>query len=375
MAENLFWLSIFLVLYAFLGYPGLVWFLARIRGFRPQSDQAYTPSVSMLLSIYNEERIIEDKINNFLQLDYPKDRLELVIVLDGCSDRTEEIVRSLDRERIRLLVQSERRGKTLALNQGAKEAAGEILVFTDANSMYAPAAVHKLVQPFAHQGVGLVSGRSVYLDDKSNQEQSGGLYRRYEDFIKEQESATVSIIGADGAIYAMRREIFQPLPAERINDLIHPIQVVRKGFRAVHEPGAVCTEAQDRDASGELSRQTRIMAQSWLIVLSQAGNLIRDGCLGHLWALISHKVLRWLTLPLMAVLLVSNLFLLTSGMFFQAALLGQAGFYLAAALGWRRTQGLLRVPAMFTLLHVAAILGLYQLAAGQVYTTWNPRKN
>jgi cellulose synthase/poly-beta-1,6-N-acetylglucosamine synthase-like glycosyltransferase len=374
MAETLFWTSFFLMVYAFAGYPALVGLLAAAKGKKPLSDTGYTPTVSILLSVYNEESVILAKMNNFLQLDYPPDKIELIVVSDGCTDNTEAIVDSFDIPQISLFIQNQRGGKTLALNCGAKEANGEILMFTDANSMFAPDAVQKLVRHFSDPAVGLVSGRSLYLDPQSRVEQSGGAYRRYEDFIKQQESRTVSIVGADGAIYAMRKTLYTPLPPQHINDFIHPMQVTAKGFRAIHEPGAVCTEVIDTDTAGEMNRQTRIMAQSWLIVFSQSPNLLKAGCFGYLWAILSHKVLRWLTLPLMVLLFIASIWLAKSSPVFQLALAAQLLFYFLTALGWNMSRGLLKIPAMFILLHTAAMFGLFKLATGQAYTTWNPRK-
>ncbi|SDB58033.1 Glycosyltransferase, catalytic subunit of cellulose synthase and poly-beta-1,6-N-acetylglucosamine synthase [Desulfonatronum thiosulfatophilum] len=374
MIEIFFWVCFLLLFYAFIGYPALIWIFARTAGQRSRFDERRIPTVSMLLSVYNEEQVIRSKLENFLQLDYDSQALEMIVVSDGCSDGTEAIVASFDSPRIRLIVQEERGGKTLALNRAAAEAKGDILVFTDANSMFAPDALRKLTRHFADPEVGLVSGRSVYLDARNNTEHSGGVYRQYEDFIKEQESGTVSIVGADGAIYALRADLYQPLPAEYINDFIHPLQVVCRGLRAVQESEALCREVQDGDAGKELQRQTRIMAQSWLIVFSQAKNLLHAGRVGHFWAMISHKVLRWITLPLMAALLFFNLLLLDEGLRYQILFTIQFGFYLAVIAGWRRTEGLLRVPAMFTLLHAAAVLGLCRLMTGQVFITWDPRK-
>lgn len=375
MANLLFIISILLLLYSFLGFPALIWIAAGIRGWRSRPDPDCCPGISILLAVYNEQAVINQKIENFLQLAYPKQRLEMIIVSDGSDDKTVKIVRSCTSERIRLFVQSKRIGKTLALNLAAREAKGDILVFTDANSIYHAEAIHRLAQHFNQPEVGLVSGRSVYLDQQNRYEASGGLYRSYEEFIKRQESATVSIVGADGAIYAMRKELYEPLPAEHINDLIHPMQVVVRGYRTVQEPRAVCQEISSADPAQELRRQTRIMAQSWRIVLSQLPAVINAGRWGYLWALISHKILRWMTLPLMAILLASNLFLLAKGQFFVAFFWGQAAFYIAAVLGCIRVSRLLRIPAMFILLHLAAVFGLYRLLTGHEYTTWNPRQS
>ena len=375
MAEILFWISFLLLIYAFCGYPSLIRLMAALTGKKSRSSDDHTPEVSILLSVYNEEKVILAKIENFFQLDYPAELIELIVISDGCTDKTETIVTSFDSSRIRLFIQDQRGGKTLALNRGAIEAMGEILIFTDANSMFAPDAVHKLVRHFSDPAVGLVSGRSVYLDSQTRVEQSGDAYRRYEDYLKEQESKTVSIVGADGAIYAMRKQLYTPLPPEHINDFIHPMQVAAKGFRALYEPVAVCREVLDSDPSGELNRQTRIMAQSWLIVFVQTKNLLKARCYALLWAVFSHKILRWLTLPLMVILLVSNVLILKNSMIFQMFFALQVAFYIAAAFGWNKAQGLLRIPTMFILLHTAAIFGLIRLATGKVYTTWNPRNN
>jgi len=370
-----FWFCLGALVYAFILFPALLWLFSRVAGKKPVRCGNHLPRVSVILSVYNEEAVIGDKIGNFLALDYPEDRIELVVVSDGCSDRTEELVRACESARVRLFVQQERGGKTLALNRGVREAQGEVLVFTDANSMFEPDAVRRLVSHFAAHEIGLVSGSSQYLDSRGRAENTGGAYRRYEDFIKEMESLTVSIVGADGAIYAMRRELYEPLPPEFINDLLHPVQVVRRGLRAVQEPLARCTEVLESGTGDELRRQTRIMAQSWLIVLTQAPRILGAGRYGYFWALMSHKVLRWLTLPIMGVLLASSAALWGEGGGYRIALLLQAAFYAAAVAGWRGGRGLLRIPSMFLMLHLAALTGLVRLAAGQAYATWDPRRN
>ncbi|NLW80483.1 MAG: glycosyltransferase family 2 protein [Desulfovibrionales bacterium] len=370
-----FWSSLGLLIYAFVFFPALLWLLARLSGRQHRRDEEHLPRVSMILSVYNEEAVIGDKIKNFLALDYPEGSMELVVVSDGCSDRTEDLVRESRSARVHLFVQPKRGGKTLALNRGVAEARGEILVFTDANSMFESDAVRRLVSPFISSEVGLVSGRSQYLDSRGRTENTGGAYRRYEDFIKEMESATVSIVGADGAIYAMRRELYEPLPPQFINDLLHPMQVVRKGLRAVQESGARCSEVLDSGTGGELRRQTRIMAQSWLIVLTQAAGILAAGRVGYFWALMSHKMLRWLTLPILGLLLASNVALCGRGLIYQSVLLLQAAFYAMALAGWRKEEGLLRIPSMFLMLHLAALTGLVRLATGQAYATWDPRRN
>jgi cellulose synthase/poly-beta-1,6-N-acetylglucosamine synthase-like glycosyltransferase len=374
MFTIIFWISLILLFYVFLGYPLAIRMLAAVAGTATQPDESFLPSVSIILSVYNEEEVIEEKIANVLALDYPDQKLEFLIVSDCCSDRTDELIRRHANGRIRLLIQSDRSGKTKNLNWGAAEARGEILVFTDANAMFDRDAVRKLARHFADPAVGLVSGKSVYRD-ADGAVTGGGFYRRYEDFIKEAESRVGGIIGADGAIYALRKAQYTTLPTRYINDFIHTIQVVLAGGRAISDDLAICREEVEETGSGELRRQTRIMAQSWLIFLSQFGLLLKAGKLLYLWQFISHKFLRWLTVPLMVMLLAANGALVAKGMLYQVVFIGQLLFVAGAVAGSRANGGLLRITYLFTLLHYAALAGLFKYLTGNMYTTWNPRNN
>ena len=378
MAFVVFWVTFALLGYAFIGYPLLLKIAAVLSGQRSNYDERYTLTVSLILSVFNEEAVIAEKIGNFQSLDYPSDHLEFVIISDGCEDKTEEIVRSYSNidPRIRLFGQEQRGGKTLALNRGVAESQGDVLLFTDANSMFDKDAIRKLIRHFADPGIGLVSGRSVYLDAVGRGERSGGAYRSYEETIKEGESRIGSIIGADGAIYALRREIYEPLQPCFINDFLHTLQAVLKGYRAISDSEAICREVVDENYEGEFRRQTRIMAQSWLIFVTQIGPLVRRGGLVYVWEFVSHKLLRWLTLPLVLVLLIANLSLLSTGAFY-GVFLGIQGcvalLALAGATG--RGGGIGRAAHLFVVLHAAALLGLWRMLRGEMFVTWNPRSN
>lgn len=370
------------------------------------------PTVSVLLSVFDEEAVIERKILNFLALDYPAERIELCVVSDGCTDATESIVARYAGQRVRLVRQEARGGKTRALNRAAAEAHGDVLVFTDANAMFRPDCVRRLAERLADPGVGLVSGVSVYVH-ASGDTTAGGVYRRYEEWIKSRESDLFSIVGADGAAYAMRRALYTPLAPEYINDLLHPVQVLLAGSRAVSEPRAVVEEEVDApaaspgtsrgeassgvqpgpqspprpqaqpdsqpDTGAEMRRQTRIMAQSWLICLRQLPVLVRRGCWGFVWQMLSHKVLRWATLPLLAVCAVSAVALVPRGMPYALAAAALAG---GGLLAWAGARGLgggrgwgghARTAWLFVVLHAAAVNGLYRLLRGQTFVTWTPR--
>ena len=376
MITNLFWFLILLLFYIFIGYPAILKFIALFKTKRAWVEENYSTSVSIILSVYNEEKIIRDKIENFLSLDYPQKLLEMVIISDRCTDNTENIINSFSCDRIKLLTQKRRSGKTTSLNFGVSSANGDIILFTDANSMFAKDAVRKLIRHFANPEIGLVSGRSIYLDSKNANEEIGNIYRRYEESIKMNESSLSSLIGADGAIYALRRELYEPLDPKYINDFIHPIQVVLKGYKAINDAAAICTENIDiENGKDELRRQTRIIAQSWLIYLSQIGRLIKEMNWIYAWELTSHKFLRWLTLPIMLLLFIFSIMLFKQGVLFQCVLFLEIIFIFSIILGWKDKIKFLKGPYVFFLIHLAALLGLYNLLSGNLYIIWNPRNN
>jgi cellulose synthase/poly-beta-1,6-N-acetylglucosamine synthase-like glycosyltransferase len=373
----IFWSALSLLFYVFIGYPCLLKLLGLIsRQQKDISDPDFdgsAVSVSIILSVFNEAPVIAEKIENFLALDYPDDNLELIIISDQSTDRTNEIIRSYESQRIRILIQSQRQGKTLNLNLGVTKARGDIVIFTDANSMFATDVVKKLMHHFREPTIGLVSGRSVYLDSKNSNEEIGGTYRAYEEMIKAMESRIGSIVGADGAIYALRKELYEPLRSEFINDFAHTGQVVLNGYQAISEPDAICREVVDETHRDEFARQTRMMAQSWLIYFSQIGELLLKGKLIYAWELTSHKLLRWLVLPIIAGLFLANILLLQEGEFYIVIFAGQLFFWVLVGLGKYMKSSFLRFPYLFFMVHYAAILGFLKLLTGNIYTTWTPR--
>jgi cellulose synthase/poly-beta-1,6-N-acetylglucosamine synthase-like glycosyltransferase len=376
----LFWSCAILLAYAHFGYPAVLRLLARRRTARPSSPTGLTgptgdetlPRLSILLSVYNEEAVMARKIENFLALDYPQDLIELLVVSDGSTDATDDIVRKAGKANVRLLRQEGRLGKTAALNMAAPEASGDVLVFTDANSMFEPDAARRLASHFADPTVGLVSGRTRYHLPQGG-ESSGGVYQRYESFLREGESALNSIVGADGAIYALRASLYRPLPPRHINDFLHPIQAVLAGYRAVSDPQAVCVEpAEDRGAD-EFRRQTRIMSQSWDIFFSQLPELLAAKRFGYCWQLVSHKALRWTSVPLLAGSTLAGLALMGEGGFYVLASMVQLGFLALAAAGAGTRSGAPRVAFLFMLLNLAAVNGLVRYMRGDRFVTWEPR--
>ncbi len=373
----LFWLFAFLLIYPLFIYPLCLIILNKIKGYKVKSEYSSDedlPSVSIILSAYNEEKVIAEKIENFLSLDYPKDKIEFFIISDESTDKTDAIIQSYmekentERERIRLLRQEPREGKTKALNKAVLEVKSEILFFTDADSMLHKDAMRKIVAPFADPQIGLASGRSVYLDEDGN-ETAGSIYRQYEECIKNYEGALYGIAGADGGIYAMRKEYYRELPQKIINDLAHPIHIILEEKKAIAMPSALISEPPEDD-SNAFARQTRIMTQSWYVFFTHFKALLDKKCYGFLWQFFSHKILRWMTLPWLVLFIISALF--AEGVFPVLGLLGAFALLICAYLG-EKAKVIGRISRLFILQSAAAMFGLVRLWQGEVFVTWNPK--
>src|SRR5262245_26220421 len=238
-----FWLSAALLLCVFLGYP-LIMLLLSLRSSRQVTPAHHLPSVSLIISAYNEQQVMEAKLENALALDYPKHRLEIMVVSDCSDDGTDEIAGQFSGSGITLVRQHQRLGKSAGLNLGVSRASGEILVFSDANALYRPDAIRHLVRHFANPRVGYVVGNSRYQEDSESSQsaRSEGLYWKFETWLKMSESRFHSVVGADGAIYAIRRPLFSPLRPTDINDFLNPLQIINRGYIGVFEPDAISYE-------------------------------------------------------------------------------------------------------------------------------------
>ncbi len=376
---------LFLLAYPLFIYPPLLALLSRTgrkRTIEARTADPFTPAVSVLLSVYNEEAALPEKLRNFAGLDYPADCLEFLVVSDGSTDGTDDLVRRPashpNARNVRLLRQEGRAGKTAALNLAAAQARGEILVFTDADALFAPDSLRRLIEPFRDPAVGLTSGRSIYLD-AAGRESAGSFYRRFEEWLKEKEGRLFGIAGADGAIYALRADLYASLPPAYINDFIHPFQTALAGRRSLAVPAARAIEpAPEAGAAAELARQTRIMAQSWRICLDFCGALLRARRFGFFWQIVSHKILRWIALPLLVLVALLSLLsaLFQTGILAALSLAGCVVFALAAGLGAFDLGGLLgRAAWLFLIQAAAAMSGLARLRRGEAFITWRPRGN
>ena len=324
IGKALFWASLGGLAWTHVGYPLAAAGLRRLRAREIQKGDV-TPSVTLIVPAHDEEDVIGTRVANLLELDYPEDKLELVVASDGSTDRTHEIVQSYD-GRIRLL-ECERAGKLPTMNKAVRETEGEILAFGDANATWAPDALRKLVRSFADPDVAYVCGQVRFQrQDGTNKE---GLYWRYELWLRESESALGSVTGGNGAIYAVRRSDYVEWPFG--HDLGFPALMVQRGRRAVYEPQAVAFEKPSRDIEDEFRRKVRMLPWSWRH-LFEAGSLRGVPPL-YLSQLLSHRVLRYGSGLLHVTLLATSIALVREGLPYQAALAAQGAWLALAAAG------------------------------------------
>jgi len=374
------WAAFGLVCYVYVGYPALLYVLSKFYQ-RPVRQGEATPSVTLLISAFNEAEVIKGKLENSLTLDYPRDRLEVLVISDASTDETDRIVQSFDGRGVRLLRMPTRGGKTVGLNAACRMAKGDIILFSDANILYKRDTVRCLVKNFVDPAVGCVTGDSRYLEEMDSAAHvQENAYWGYERMIRAMESRIGSTVGGDGAIFAIRRELFQPLAPEAINDLVIPLQIVSKGFRAIFEPTAIGFEPSAGDFRKEFRRKRRIVNRSWRGVMSVASVLSPFKVGTFAWQVWSHKVLRWLVLPLVVLSAVGCVMAAGSGWLYQAGIIGfLASLLLAAAgavvperggLGVRLAHGMF----YFYLVNLAALLGVLKALAGNVEMVWAPER-
>jgi cellulose synthase/poly-beta-1,6-N-acetylglucosamine synthase-like glycosyltransferase len=381
VATHAFWISLTTLVYIFGGFGllvGILGFLRR-RGVR---KAPITPKVTLIIAAYNEERGIRKKLLNTLELDYPPDLLEIIVGSDGSDDRTEAIVAEFRSKGVELLSLS-RRGKIFVLNEAVAEASGEVLLFSDANTLYQPDAVRMLVRNFADPEVGGVCGNQKHLDTMiaDSSSEGEGLYWRYDKWLKAMESGTGSIVSADGAMYAIRRDLYrEPESAAVTDDFYISTGVIGKGFRLVFESEAIGYEPTTGTAGGEFRRKVRIMNRglNGVYLRRRLLNPFRYGF--YSIVLFSHKVLRRLAPVFLLIALASSLVLAPSAPFFLAAALTQSAFYVLALAGFglRATRlgqkKILSTPFFFCLANAAALVATGMLVRGRRIEQWQPRR-
>jgi len=375
MMELIFWVMAAGILYTYAGYSLTILLLAQFV-LRPIRRAAIEPRVTYLITAYNEAKNIQSKLDQVLSLDYPRDRLEIIVASDGSTDRTDEIVRQFADRRVRLVRVEGRVGKTETQNRAVREATGEVVIFSDATTFYEKSALRNIVRNFADPAVGAVSGRYEYRNPTVAPIGFGSiLFWKYENLIKTLQTRIRTITGCCGCIYSVRRDLYEPLPADIISDLVEPLKILEKGYRIVFEPDAIAYEETTERTTEEFNMRVRVVTRGMrgLWYMKKLFNPVRFGFVSL--QLLSHKVLRWLVPVLLLVLLVSNLWLLDSSRFYIATLALQLTFYAIAFAGFLAERmniafRLFTVPLYFVTVNVAAVVAMYRILKGYKAVTW-----
>ncbi|MEJ2720278.1 MAG: glycosyltransferase family 2 protein [bacterium] len=372
--QFVFWSSLAVVIYSYIGYPLLLFLIRTLRkGDRHSYSEAYRPPVCLLISAYNEEKVLRKKIENSLGLNYPQDKLRILVASDGSDDRTVAIAGDYADLGVEVFHRPNRAGKSAVLNEVMNAITEEVVVFTDANSLFAEDAIEKIVSHFENPSIGCVVGKLRYVDKHTTSVSKGeGLYWRYEGLLSMLESSLGSVLVANGSIFGIRRDLFTHLCPEVANDFQLPIDIGSHGYGVVYEPGAVAFERSTIFWQEEFKRKVRI------ILRGLTGYSLMRGKLKGLrsFQFISHKLLRWLVGPLLFLTLLSNAMLAGESTFFTAALVLQVVLYLAALNGWRvrrtrKPHPLFYVPFYFTMVNLAAVVAVKKFLSGERQSTWD----
>jgi glycosyltransferase involved in cell wall biosynthesis len=360
VAKVCFWSSLGALAWAHAGYPLAATAAARLRG-RPVRKRRETPAVSVIVAAHDEEAVIERRLENLLALDYPQERLEVVVASDASTDGTDDLVERFAGRGVRL-IRCDRGGKVAAQDRAVRETTGEIVAFSDANATWAPDTLRKLVSSFADPEVAYVCGRlSLEAADGSNRE---GAYWRYELKLREAESLLHSVTGGNGAVYAVRRSDYVEVDPRFGHDLALPYLLVQHGRRAVYEPDAVAFEKPTPTNETEYRRKVRMFEHCWLITLR--GRMLRRLGPVYLVEIVSHRHLRYGSGVLHLLLLGSSVVLVAgrAGAVYDLALLAQLGLLAAAAAG----VGLARYYVLVTW---ATVVSLANYLRRGVPATWD----
>ena len=372
-----FWVSIFLIIYPSVIYPSLVCLFGLIRPRRVK-HRSWFPSVTVLIPAYNEAQNIAATIQNKLDQDYPRDRVEIIVISDGSTDGTDDIVRQFSSQNVRLIRREPREGKAAALNEAVRFASGEILVFSDANSLFAPDAIRLMMENFADPEVGYVTGNLNYKIQSAGIAGNGcSAYMKYENTLRTLETRAGSIIGVNGGVDAIRRELYRDVPRNLITDFVLPLHVISTKHRVVYDERVHSSEVANSELGSEFRMRLRVSLRAL-----QGIAYMRRLCnpFNYPWAafsLTSHKVSRYFCFLFLSIAFATNLMLI-SYPGYRVLFIAQAIAYLLALVGLRKgLPGILRnlslVPAYFLVTNVAFAMAAIKFLQGETMATWQPR--
>ncbi len=374
----LFWISISTLFCTYIGYPVYVVLRAKLFRRNVKKDLNYKPMASIIMSAYNEEAFIARKIDNLLNSDYPKDKIEILVGSDGSTDRTNEILLGISDDRVRIFPYEKRRGKVGILNDIVPKAHGEILIFCDVRQAFEKDAIINLAANFADGGVGCVSGELIFDSGYNNGIVEGvGFYWNYEKLLRRGESAIHSMVGATGAIYAIKRKLYTAPPADTILDDVYiPLSVVRQGYRSIWDSEARVHDKPAFTPAEEYRRKARTLAGNYQI-FGHFMDLFVPFRSSVAMPLISHKLLRLLAPFFLILALVSNFLIAEKGTY-GVFLIGQIFFYMLAIIGAgthdsQNKRLIIRISSIvyiFCLMNFTALVGLYRFVLGKQNIAW-----
>jgi poly-beta-1,6-N-acetyl-D-glucosamine synthase len=375
-----FWISLMLLIYTYFGYGILLFIIVKFKSIfvrKKLFSLDKLPRVTLLVSAYNEQLYINQKIQNSLQLDYPSDKIQFLFVTDGSDDKTPEIVSEY--KQIQLMHQPQRQGKIMAVERAMPEVTGEIVVFTDANTLLNKEALQNIVRHFANDKVGVVSGEKRILNRDADEAAGAGegFYWKYESKLKKWDDELYSVMGAAGELFAIRTDLFEPIPKDSlIEDFYMSFKIIQKGYKIAYEPDAYAMEEPSASVKEELKRKIRIAAggiQS-IVRLKELLNPFRYGVITFQY--VSHRVLRWTLAPLaLPVIFILNIFLLNQGGLYQGLFIAQILFYLFAMIGYFMEKRQIRlkllfIPYYFCMMNFAVFAGFIRYMKGSQSVLW-----
>ena len=387
--QLVFWISLGIVFYSYLGYGIILWIWLKVRALlaRPVSitdTGHFEPEVTLIVAVYNEEAFISEKIENCFQLNYPEEKLKLIFIADGSTDNSVNIIGR--HPSIQLLFKPERQGKVVAINRAMEYISTEFVVFCDANTLLNAEAIQEIIKHYRDPAIGAVAGEKKIVDLSDTQNTAGageGLYWKYESMLKRLDARFYTVVGAAGELFSIRSNLFEPVEADvLLDDFIISMKICRRGYRVMYEPRAFAAEAPSMTMKDEQKRKIRISAGGYqsIYMLRDLLNIFKYGKLSFQY--ISHRVLRWAACPVLLLLILTSNFWLCiygGGLLYNIIMLMQILFYTAAGLGWwfaakNKKIKVLYVPYYFIFMNAALFLGFFRYVNKKQTVLWEKAK-
>lgn len=376
--ELTFWVSLITLFYIYIGYPLVLKFLPKNKINTNELDEF--PSITVCIPAFNEESVIEETILNKLSQDYPKDKVQIIVISDESEDETDAIVTRLacEHKNIELIRQIPRKGKTSGLNLAFDKITSDLIVFADANSIYDENVFHEIAKTFTDESVGYVTGKMVYVNEDGSMVGDGcSAYMKYENNMRSLESSIGSVVGVDGGIDAIRTELYSVLNADQLPDFVQPLKVVEQKKRVVYQPSAVLKEESLSDNNAEFKMRVRVSLRA-LWALYDMRTLFNPTKFGLFsFQLFSHKLIRYLAFIPMVFALLANVLLIGSSPLFNLLMLGQVVFYGLAYIGHTKPQNnnkFVGLAHYFCLINFAAAIASIKFIKGEKIVIWKPRQ-